>query len=161
MKVLARLELLFQVPLPGPEMVHPPLDGIYIGPHIRNRELGPPPVVHPRLHRDRSPGRISSAAVEQPCRKRVVSVGEDIRAHLDLLSNHTLCGKSAAVDFGLHILDHDPFSAIFCQYDILSKNSGFYHASQKLLILFYHIKCYPMPQPAILCEEEAYGLYER
>jgi hypothetical protein len=77
-------------------------------------------VVHPGRHGNGCPGSVRVAAIEKPCRERFVSVGEDIGSHFHLLADHALGRELPAVDFGLHILDHDPFSAVLDHREIFS-----------------------------------------
>jgi hypothetical protein len=113
-RVALRLDALEQIPVPGLEVVHPPLYLENVTANFAHAERSRPAIVavHDRLHGNLDPVIRALAARQQGRGNRVVAVGKDVRFHMDLIAHRPLHRKPAAIDRRRDSFNHDALASI-------------------------------------------------
>ena len=111
-EILLRFHALFEVTLPGFEMIDVAHDCVAIQADLGHWEFAPPAVVSQRQHLCRLPGALSLLLPEQPGAHMVMPVAEDIRLYGDQVVNNSLDGKEATVHLWLYVFNDYPISSL-------------------------------------------------
>ena len=98
--------------MPGEQRVDPRGNGIAIAAKRIDGEFRAPAIVRQRDHGHELPCPLVVAAVQEPTRERIVSVGKAIGFDDDGFADRALDRKAATVDGRRDVLDDDPDAAI-------------------------------------------------